>query len=100
VLNSQVHTVSIDGYAATQANIENGHYTFWSYEHMYTLSIPTGGAVDTFLNFMLTNQVQQQASALHYIPISSLQFPQLSALPQQTGQPAAALVDERKRYVL
>lgn len=100
VLDSQVHTISIDGYNATLSNIEAGHYSFWSYEHMYTLNVSNGSPVDAFLNFMLTSQVQQQASSLHYIPISDLKFSQASP-----GSSAAALsvpyfLEERKRYIL
>ncbi len=95
VLDPQVHALSIDGYTDTLPNIEGGHYSFWSYEHMYTLSL-----LDAFLNFMLTSQVQQQAFALHYIPTSDLKFPQLSS-----NTPAAALstpyaLVERQRYRL
>lgn len=99
VLDPQVHPISIDGYNATLPNIETGHYSFWSYEHMYTLNVNSGSPVDAFLNFMLTSQVQQQASALHYVPISNLKFSQLSP-----GSSVAALGipyfrEERKRYV-
>jgi phosphate transport system substrate-binding protein len=100
VLNSGVHTVSIDGNAATLQNIENGHYTFWSYEHMYTLNVAGGSAVDALLNFMLTPQIQQQATTLHYIPISDLKFPQLSSAQPTTALRAPYLLEERKRYVL
>lgn len=98
VLNAQVHAISIGGYMATAQNIESGHYTDWSYEHMYALA--DSPLVDAFLNFMLTPQVQQQASALHYIAISDLKFPQLS-----TNSPPAALrspyfLEPEKRYVL
>lgn len=100
VLNSQVRAISINGYAASLANIESGHYTFWSYEHMYTLNTlnqTNGTLIDAFLNFMLSPQLQQQVTALHYFPISNLKFPLLSS-NASTGTPSTPyLVEERKR---
>lgn len=66
-----VHVVAIDGVLPTPANIEQGSYHFWSYEHMYTRGLPTG-AVAAFLSFMLTPEEQQAAAALGYIPISAM----------------------------
>ena len=102
VLNTQVRAISINGYAATLANIESGHYSFWSYEHMYTLNTlnqTNGSLIDGFLNFMLTSQVQQQATALHYLPISDLKFPLLSSHTPGGGTLSTSyFVEERKRY--
>jgi phosphate transport system substrate-binding protein len=100
VLDPQVHAISIDGYSATLANIESGQYTFWSYEHMYTLNVSNGSPVDTFLNFMLTSQVQQQAVTLHYIPISDLKFSQLSPMHSLAAALSVpSFLEDRKRYV-
>jgi phosphate transport system substrate-binding protein len=99
VLNPQVHALSIDGYTATLPNIEAGSYTFWSYEHMYTLTITNGGPVDVFLKFMLTLQVRQQAQTLHYIPTSDLKFSQLSSNRPATALNAPYFLEERKRYI-
>jgi len=98
VLDPQTHALSIGGYTATLQNIEAGHYSFWSYEHMYTLA---GSSLsDAFLNFMLTPQVQQQAFALHYIPTSDLKFPQLSSNTPAMALSAPSALVERKRYSL
>jgi phosphate transport system substrate-binding protein len=70
-VTSTVREVAINGVLPTPENIENGHYSFWSYEHMYTRGLPTG-AVDAFLNFLLTDPEQQVAAALAYIPISAM----------------------------
>lgn len=99
-LDSHVHTVSIDTYSATLQNIEAGHYSFWSYEHMYTLNVVAGSAVDTFLNFMLTPQVEQQATSLSYIPISRLKFPQLSARQLLIAAHLPSVPEKRKGYTL
>ncbi|SRR5579885_718641 len=100
VLDSQVHPISIDGYAATLANIASGRYSFWSYEHMYTLNVSGGSLTDVFLNFMLTPQVQEQATLLHYIPISDLKFSQLSAYLSRTMLSFFVEPEKRKRYFL
>ncbi|HLW00946.1 MAG TPA: phosphate ABC transporter substrate-binding protein [Ktedonobacterales bacterium] len=70
-VTSAVREVAINGVLPTPTNIENGRYSFWSYEHMYTRGLPTG-AVAAFLDFMLTAQEQQVAAALAYIPISAM----------------------------
>ena len=71
VLDSSIHTVAIDNQTASPENIEAGHYTFWGYEHMYTLG--SGNAqVASFLNFMLTPEMQQLAKKMNYIPISEI----------------------------
>lgn len=96
VLDPQVHALSIDGSTATLQNIEAGHYTFWSYEHMYTLA--GSNLSNAFLNFMLTSQVQQQALVLHYIPTSELKFSQLSSQRPATAPSTPYALAERKRY--
>ena len=101
VLNAQVKVITINGSAATLENIESGHYTFWSYEHMYTLntlSQANGPLIDAFLNFMLAPQLQSQITALHYFPISSLKFPLASAQLALGTQRTPFLVEESKRY--
>lgn len=100
VLDPQVHPISIDGYAATLSNIASGRYSFWSYEHMYTLNVSSGSLTDIFLNFMLTPQVQQQATLLHYIPISDLKFSQLSAYLPGATLSVPVYPERRKRYFL
>ncbi len=101
VLNSQVRPISINGYAASQENIEAGRYTFWSYEHMYTLNTlnrANGPLIDAFLNFMLTSQIQQQVTALHYIPIADLKFPLLTSNSSVGMLRTPYFVEERKGY--
>ena len=103
VLNAQVRAISINGYAASLANIESGHYTFWSYEHMYTLNTlnqANGPLIDAFLNFMLASQIQSQVTALHYFSISDLKFPLLSSQTSVGTLSTPFLTEESKRYVL
>ncbi|HEV2236226.1 MAG TPA: phosphate ABC transporter substrate-binding protein [Ktedonobacterales bacterium] len=71
VVDASVHVVAIDQQMPTPANIEQGRYAFWGFEHMYTLGEPNG-AVAAFLDFMLTPAVQLLAKQLGYIPIADL----------------------------
>lgn len=103
VLNAQVRAISINGYAANLSNIEAGHYTFWSYEHMYTLNTlnqANGPLIEAFLNFVLSAQIQQQVTALHYFPISDLKFPLLSSNASVGRLSTPYLVEERKRDIV
>ena len=67
----QVHVVAIDNVLPTPENVEQGRYSFWSYEHMYTRGL-SQGAVAAFLDFLLTPQEQQVAATLGYIPVSAM----------------------------
>ena len=40
--NSGLTEVSVDGVAPTNDNVMTGKYPIWSYEHMFTLGVPTG----------------------------------------------------------
>jgi phosphate transport system substrate-binding protein len=80
-VNSSVHTVAIDGAAPTQANIESGKYLFWGFEHMYTLG-DDDPVIDEFLNhFMLSQQIQDLALQLGYIPIANVKLAHASDAP-------------------
>jgi phosphate transport system substrate-binding protein len=48
---------AVAGVAATNANVVNGSYPIWSYEHLYTLG-PAAGAAKTFINYLLSYEVQ------------------------------------------
>jgi phosphate transport system substrate-binding protein len=43
--------IGIDGNAATEENVQNGKYPFWSYEHMYTNGSPSK-EVSRFIAFL------------------------------------------------
>jgi phosphate transport system substrate-binding protein len=77
-LNSSVHELGIGGFMATEQNIATGHYSFWSYEHMYTLG-DTNPVLKAYLDFMLTPTVQQLAQRLSYIPISEMKIPSVGS---------------------
>jgi phosphate transport system substrate-binding protein len=86
-VNNSIHTVAIDGATPTQDNIQSGKYLFWSFEHMYTLG-DDDPAIDEFLNrFMLSQQVQDLALQLGYIPIANARL--ASASGAAAGAPAA-----------
>ena len=96
VLNSSVHPIAIDGQNATLQNIEAGRYSFWGYEHMYTLG-EGNPLVAAFLSFMLTPQIQRVALELKYIPIAGIKFPQFGLSQQETslGYPPVPYESER-----
>jgi phosphate transport system substrate-binding protein len=99
VLNAQVKAITINGAQASLANIEAGRYTFWSYEHMYTLNTlnqKNGILIDDFLSFMLSSQVQPQIASLHYLSISELHFPLLN-LSATTGQLSSFMGGEERK---
>ncbi len=84
VLNSSVHALSIDEQAPTKENIAAGRYTFWSYEHMYTLG-DTNTLLSAYLDFMLTPTVQQLAQKMSYIPIDAMKFSQNASAASRAG---------------
>jgi phosphate transport system substrate-binding protein len=74
-LDTSVHTLAINGQTATAEAIAAGKYTFWGYEHMYTMSNNTNPLLAAFLQFMLTSAVQEQAKGMKYIPLTQIQLP-------------------------
>lgn len=71
-VTQDVHSLALNGQKATEKNIASGSYNFWSYEHMYTLG-GDDATLEAFLQFMLTEKVQQKAQELGYVPINSMQ---------------------------
>ncbi len=70
--DASVRALNFNGVTPTIANITNGKYPIWSYEHMYTKGEPTGLAKE-FLNYMMGPEVQGKlVSALGYIPVSEM----------------------------
>jgi phosphate transport system substrate-binding protein len=53
--DSGLTLLGIDGVAATDANVQNGTYPLWAYEHMITFGPPTPD-VSRFLAFIETNR--------------------------------------------
>jgi phosphate transport system substrate-binding protein len=76
-VDSNVHPIAIDGKYATKDNIVAGRYTYWSYEHMYTLG-DENPIVSAFLDFMLSSTVRELALQKNYIPIGDMQLPQVT----------------------
>ncbi len=75
LVNPTVKAIDLDGISATEQNVKSGAYRFWGFEHMYTLQ---NGVDNTtrFLDFMQTNQVQQLAQNLGYVPVTDAQTQQ------------------------
>lgn len=70
-VNGTVRTLSIDGASPTSATIQSGHYTFWSFEHMYTLGTPSPAA-SAFLTFMVSQRVQAVAQTSGYVNLTTV----------------------------
>ena len=71
-VDNSVKALKLDGIAPTEENITNGKYPVWAYEHMYTLGQP-GGNVKAFLDYMLTDEVQNTlVPKLGYIPATKM----------------------------
>jgi phosphate transport system substrate-binding protein len=71
VADASVHEIAINNKMATPENIANGSYAFWSYEHMYTMG-DNNALLSSFLDFMLTQEIQSLAQNMHYIPIANM----------------------------
>jgi phosphate transport system substrate-binding protein len=71
VLNSSVREVAIDGQLPSVKTIQTGQYAFWGFEHMYTIGQGSAAMV-SFLNYMLTPQIQQLAEKLGYFSIAAM----------------------------
>jgi phosphate transport system substrate-binding protein len=100
VLDSRVKAVAINGKMATLNNIEGGQYSFWSYEHMYTLN-NSNGLIASFLDFMLTPSVEQLAQKLGYIPITSIKLSLNQAPASTASSPSLSFkseVDTRESF--
>lgn len=69
VKNGNVVALSIDGNEPTAANVQNGKYAFWSYEHMYTNGAPSEAAA-AFITFVTTDK--PALDALGFIPVGAV----------------------------
>jgi len=76
-IDSSVRQLAIDGKYATKDSIIAGTYTFWGYEHMYTLG-DENPIVSAFLDFMLSPTAQELAVQKSYIPIRDMPLPQVA----------------------
>ncbi|GCE10181.1 phosphate ABC transporter substrate-binding protein [Tengunoibacter tsumagoiensis] len=95
VINSSVHEVGINGFLPTQENISSGRYTFWAYEHMYTMKDTP--LINDFLDYMISPPVQNAAENIHYIPISNMHLPTTN-IPNNSGNSSIALVANEEVY--
>jgi phosphate transport system substrate-binding protein len=74
-LDKTVHTLAINGQNPQPEAIASGHYSFWGYEHMYTMSNRNNPILATFLQFMLTSPIQNQAKRMGYLALDQVQLP-------------------------
>jgi hypothetical protein len=94
--DSEVHAVAIDGERATAEQIASGHYSFWSFAHLYTRdsSTPGTGEIMLFLQFMQSSEVAQLALQLGYISLS-----EMNAAPVSTSLVAHTTEALKARFV-
>jgi phosphate transport system substrate-binding protein len=74
-LDKTVRTLAINGQTTRPEAIASGQYAFWGYEHMYTMSNRNNPMIATFLQFMLTSPIQNQAKRMEYIALDQVQLP-------------------------
>jgi phosphate transport system substrate-binding protein len=56
---ASVKVFAVNGVAATNENVVNGHYPIWSYEHLYTLG-PARGTKKLFIDYLLSRPIQTE----------------------------------------
>jgi phosphate transport system substrate-binding protein len=61
--------VSIDGVAATEANVKTGKYPFWSYEHIFTNGEPSKAVAD-FIAYVVNSKPLLTKTG--YIPVPDM----------------------------
>jgi phosphate transport system substrate-binding protein len=71
LVNSSVKIIALENHLPTKEHIEKGTYSFWNYEHLYTLSA-NRPLVTAFLNFLLSTDVQDLMTPLQYLRADSI----------------------------
>ena len=84
-LTADVHRTAIDGVQPSAETIGTGHYSFWSFAHLYTEEgRGSSGAKETdegnkmrtmYLQFLQSTAGDSLARQLGYIPLSAIQVP-------------------------
>ena len=64
--------LKVGGVEPKEANVEDGSWTIWAYEHMYTAADPDE-ATKAFIEYMMSDDVQGElVEAQGYIPASGM----------------------------
>jgi phosphate transport system substrate-binding protein len=98
VANASVHAIAINNEMATPENIANGSYAYWGYEHMYTMG-DNNTLISSFLDFMLTPEIQNLAQRMHYIPIADMNLSTAGTANSSTTTLSPALAAIRESEV-
>lgn len=70
--DDSITALKVDGVEPTQENVETDDWKIWAYQHMYTNGEPEG-LTKTFLDFMLTETVQNELlPELGYLPVTGM----------------------------
>ena len=70
--DSKFKALKVDGVEPTQANVENGDFKIWSYEHMY-ITKDADEVTKAFIDYMLSDDVQGSLVADEgFIPLTDM----------------------------
>lgn len=70
--------ITMNGNAATPANVENNTYTFWNIEHMYTKGQPTALA-QALLDYMDSDQGHAEEATQLFVAVGAMQSSAITA---------------------
>jgi len=70
--------ISIDGTAATAANVESNTYKFWNIEHMYTKGQPSQ-IEQALIDYMDSDQGHTEEAALQFVSLAAVQASSITA---------------------
>jgi phosphate transport system substrate-binding protein len=70
--------ISIDGNAATSANVESNTYKFWNIEHMYTKGKPTQLA-QALIDYMDSDQGHTEEASLQFVSLAAVSATSIAA---------------------
>lgn len=79
--SSGLTVLKIDGNAPDPTSIESNTYKFWNIEHMYTKG-PANGLSQALIDYMLSAQGKQEATALSFIATTDMQAAALQSHQQ------------------
>src|SRR5205085_5511861 len=71
VPTSEVQTIAIDGISPGADSVDNGTYSFWSIEHLYSKQVATGLAL-SFISFFSTATGAADLTSYGAVPIKNI----------------------------
>lgn len=72
-VDKTIQALSIDGVAPTEENVATNDWKIWSYEHMYTNKETQNKDTQEFIQYILSDKVQNgEVKELGYLPMSAM----------------------------